>query len=111
MLPSHLLNEFRSSLFRGQYNLLFGSGISTTSTNHLGNRLQSTDELRASLCRLKNANASTSLSRICQALLNDEVQQWIIDPYSGCIASSELLPLSNYIWRRVFTFNIDDVIE
>jgi hypothetical protein len=111
MLTGDPLRLFRETLLAGSYNLLLGAGVSLDSTNSKGVKLRSAGQLTGDLCTLKNVRASTPLHRVYPLLSPDEIKIHLIDPYSGCAPGPSLAPLPNYVWRRIFTFNVDDVIE
>lgn len=111
MIPAKKLESFESSLISGQYNLLLGSGISLDSTNGHGDLLPGAEALRTRLCSLKNVKESTSLQRVYQLLSENEITKELTDRFANCNPHSSLMPLPMYLWRRLFTFNIDDCIE
>lgn len=111
MLDTSLLATFRDSLFTGRYNLLLGSGVSLTSHNRKGEALRDVERLREDLCKLTGSKSNTSLTRAYSLLTAEQRKTEIVDAYSGCRPGADLLPLQRYIWKRLFTFNVDDVIE
>jgi hypothetical protein len=111
MIPSELLEAFKTSLLSGEYNLLLGSGVSLDSRNGEGTQLQSAETLRKNLCAKKGVDGNTALHRVYSLLSAAERETEIIKAYSACIAGDSLKPLTNFLWRRLFTFNVDDVIE
>ena len=44
-------------------------------------------------------------------LNSNQREEQLVERYSGCRPGSSLSHLPRYIWRRLFTFNIDDVLE
>src|SRR5262245_66414599 len=107
MIKSELLPALSQTLLAGGYNLLLGSCIALDSKNGALQLLRSTETLRQDLCRLKGARDNTSLSRVA-ALLNDrEIQEHLVVPYSKCAPGSSLQYLPHFLWRRLFTLNID----
>lgn len=111
VIPTEYISSFRTALFSGGYNLLFGAGISLSSLNSSGQPLLSTEALRVRLCEAKTVRSTTPLSRVYGLLTDEEVETYIIRPFSNCIAAGDLYPLARYLWLRMFTLNIDDVIE
>ena len=111
MISDELFGSFRDSLYSGQYNLLLGSGVSLGSRNQAGQGLKSADQLRSDLCALTGARASTSLPRVYSLLNPQQRQQQITEMYLGCTAGDELDPLPRYVWKRILTFNVDDVLQ
>lgn len=111
MIPDDLLEAFSATLLTGGYNLLLGSGVSLDSHNGQGELLRSSDILRKDLCALKNVRDTTNLPRVYSMLSPHERQKELVERFSSCRPGPSLTPLSRYLWRRVFSFNIDDVIE
>ena len=111
MLPSELMPAFKQSLLAGHYNLLLGSGTSIGSTNGKGRKLESSEALRARLCKVKGVKPETSLTRVYGLLTADEIASEVTQAFGGCVSSVEIRPLTAFIWSRLFTFNIDDVVE
>lgn len=111
MLDAALLPAFRESLLSGKYNLLLGAGVSLTSRNRAGLLLRSTEQLRLDLCKATGAHPTAALPRVYGLLQPDQVRTEIVNRYSGCTPGPELGPLKRYVWKRIFTFNVDDVIE
>ena len=111
MLDKELIGSFRHTLFAGKYNLLLGSGVSLSSRDRNGAFLRGTEKLRQDICELTGARAGTSLSRAYSLLTEQQRRAELIDRYSNCQPGEELFPLHKCLWKRIFTFNIDDVIE
>lgn len=111
MVPASDLESFRSTLFSGSYNFLSGFGISRGSRNHAGIELLGAEGLRQHLCALTGARANTMLTRVYQLLTPAQIQTEIVERYQGCQPSAALQFVDSYLWRRHFTFNVDDVLE
>ena len=111
MIDPSLADSFRNALFAGKYNLLLGSGVSLKSHDGHGKLLRGTEELRGDICKITGAKPETSLSRAYSLLTPQQRQSELLDRYSHCKPGRELLPLRQFLWKRIFTFNIDDVIE
>ncbi|MBD9506775.1 SIR2 family protein [Ensifer sp. ENS10] len=103
-------DAFVSSLKAGQYNLLLGAGVSLDSENSIG-KLPSGTTLRDELCDLKGVSKNKSLQKVFALLSESEVDQYITKRFSGCTAGATLSTLSTFVWRRAFTWNIDDALE
>ncbi|PKN93325.1 MAG: hypothetical protein CVU44_10565 [Chloroflexi bacterium HGW-Chloroflexi-6] len=111
MIPEELLTTFQDTLFRGNYNLLLGSGLSLDSKNEDGEFLRSSEKLRLHLCQITDAPESTTLQRVYALLNSQQKEQEIVKPYNKCVPGTSIQNVPHYIWRRLFTFNVDDVIE
>ncbi len=111
MLAQEYVRAFKGTLLAGSYNLLLGSGISLDSKNSKGVLLRSAETLRRDLCTLKGLRDTTTLPRVYSLLSDVERAVELIEGYSRCQPGPSLKALPNYLWRRLFTFNIDDVVE
>lgn len=111
MLNQEVLDKLRPSLFAGHYNLLLGSGISLDSTDKKGQPLKSAWDLTIDLCNLKGVKSSTPLSRVSLLLDSDEVEKYITKPYLACRPGETVKRLTSFVWRTVFTLNVDDALE
>lgn len=111
MIPDNMKPGFRDTLLKGGYNLLLGSGVTLDSHNRLGETLRSSEQLRKDLCTITGAPATTSLTR-AYALLGTELrEQELTQRFAGCQPGPSIESLPRFLWRRLFTFNIDDVLE
>lgn len=111
MLPPEIHDSFRASLFSGQYNLLLGSGVSLDSTDSHREPLQSASGLTKKLCELKKVSATTPLSRVALLLNPDEVEEHLTKPYSSCRPGETVKRVTGFVWRSIYSFNIDDALE
>lgn len=111
MLSSDDLESFRQGLFAGQYNLLLGSGVSLDSRDRNGNDLKSASALTKDLCVYKGVSENTTLSRVSLLLDSAETDKYLTQPYLGCRPGETVKRLTSYVWKSVFTFNIDDALE
>jgi hypothetical protein len=103
-------DAFISSLRVGQYNLLTGAGASMDSSNGKG-LLPSGTSLRNELATLKNANPNQPLQKIFSLLDAKEVEEHVTKRFSNCVPGPTYQLLRSFIWKRVFTFNVDDAME
>ncbi len=111
MLTPEILDSFRASLFSGQYNLLLGSGVSLDSVDAHREPLQSASALTKKLCELKKVSATTPLSRVALLLKPDEVEEHLTKPYSSCRPGETVKRITGFVWRAIYSFNIDDALE
>lgn len=111
MFDADKLSSIASSVRAGHYNLLLGAGVSLDSKNSRGEFLPSGDRFRLDLCKLKGARETSSLQRVYSTLTESEIQEQVIDRFSKCIPGPTLEKFTKFIWRRIFTFNIDDALE
>ena len=110
LLDDQIFERISTSLKAGQYNLLLGSGVSKDSRNEKGD-LPSGEELRTKLCRLKGARENSSLQRVYGTLTPAEIHEHVVDHYKDCTPGPSVTKLTRYLWRRIFTWNIDDALE
>ncbi|MDD5087621.1 MAG: SIR2 family protein [bacterium] len=111
MIPDTLIPSFERSIKAGDYSLLVGTGVSLTSHDKKGNLLLGTSALHQELCRLRQVREGTTLSQIYEMLSHEEKETHVVERYRGCSPDTKLTPLTRYIWNRIFTLNIDDVLE
>lgn len=111
MLSSSELEQIKSSLFAGHYNLLLGSGISMDSTNGAGQKLKSAGALAEELIALKGLRPNTPLSRATMTLDEREIDKYVTKPFSSCRAGATVKQITSFVWKTAFTFNIDDALE
>lgn len=101
---------FLAALRAGQYNLLLGAGFSMDSTNGRGG-IPSGKDLSNELEKI--TGASGTLQRV-YSLINKNpklIKEHITDRFSDCVPGPTAKLMSSFVWKRVFTWNIDDVIE
>ncbi len=110
MTPEEL-DRLAISLRAGDYNLLLGAAVSLGSKNANGIDLPLGGELRDELCDLKGARKSNSLQRVYGLLDESEIATHITERFVGCVPGPALQALPSFIWRRIFTLNIDDALE
>jgi SIR2-like domain len=111
MLTPDILESLRPHLFSGHYNLLLGSGVSLDSKDTKATPLKSASDLTLELCKLKDVPDSTSLSRVSLLLESGDVDKYITKPYSNCRGGATVKKLTSFVWRTVFTLNVDDALE
>lgn len=98
-----------SGLRAGQYNLLLGAGFSMDSSNAMG-QLPSGNELLDELAAATKGRKST-LQRLYQLLTPSQVKECITNRFVGTEPGTTAKLMSLFVWRRVFTWNVDDVLE
>ena len=111
MLTQEVQEQVKAGLFAGQYNLLLGSGASLDSFDRHNKPIVGASDLTRSLNTLKAVNANTSLSRVSLLLTREEVQCHLTDRYSSCRPGGTVRFLPKFVWKSIYTFNIDDCIE
>jgi hypothetical protein len=101
----------KDTLFAGGYSLFFGSGASFGSKNSRNVALPTAEELRENLVQLKSLKERSSLHRAYSQLTQAEVDTHLTDQFSNCVPGPALLTIPGFIWRRIYTLNIDDALE
>ena len=110
-LSSDRLETLIRDIRNGDYNLLIGAGTSYGGVNSRGEPLPLSEEFRIELCDLKGARGSTSLQRVFETLDDCEIDRHVVQRFSGCKPSKALNSLPSFIWKRIFTLNVDDALE
>lgn len=110
-LNDHQKNSLINSVRNGEYNLFLGAGVSLDSTNGDGDNLLSGSQLKSNLCKLTGARESSTLQRVFSGLTEQQIETHITRAFSGCTSGKSLDLIRKFIWRRIFTNNIDDALE
>ncbi|MEN3973333.1 SIR2 family protein [Sphingomicrobium sp. XHP0235] len=100
-----------SSLKIGDYNLLLGAAASLGTLNSSNQSLPLANSYREMLCGITRASQSTSLARVFSMLNEDEVEEHVTKFLSAANPGAALQAIPHFIWRRVFTLNVDDALE
>lgn len=106
--PQH--EAFISSLASGRYNLLLGAGSSMDSCNIKG-KLPDGETFKNDLCKIAGASQKHSLQRVFNLLTPDQISEHVTKRFIDCTPGKTAELLSKFLWKRIFTWNIDDVIE
>lgn len=101
---------FVTSLMSGHYSLLLGAGASMDCENHFG-KLPSGKEFKKELCDFKAVSADYSLQQIYSLLTPAEVKKLVTDRFSAAKPGPTYNDLATFVWRYIFTWNIDDALE
>lgn len=109
-LPGEKLAALKASVRAGEYNLFVGAGISLDASNAKG-PLPSGGTLKDVLCKLTGARSSSSLQRVFGGLTPQQVKEHVTDRFARCEPGPTAAMFPSFVWRRVFTLNIDDVLE
>lgn len=101
-----------TALYAGEYHLLLGAGFSKSSISQNGTPVLDGDSLTKYLQQQLGIAESSSLNQLyieCQH--RQLVKPLITNNYCGCTPDPKLGSLCQYVWKRAYTFNIDDVLE
>jgi hypothetical protein len=105
------LTLFRTSLERGGYSVLLGAGASCTSLGRDGAHLPLGRGLVAELADRFGLPDSYGLPSLAGAIKEPDLHDYLSLRFSGCKASEASRLIPSFIWRRIFTYNIDDVLD
>jgi hypothetical protein len=111
MLPAEEYEAFRTTLLAGGYNVLIGSGLTRGSTNGRHEQMLVGETLRDRLCTLTGAPGETPLARVVGLLTPDQVDSELTERYSHCNPASSLGVFTRFLWKRLYTLNIDDCVQ
>ena len=100
-----------ASVRAGDYNLLLGAGVSLDSTNGEGVGLLSGNALRRRLCEVTQLSETNSLQRAASALTPSQIDVELTQRFSRCKSGPSAQPIPRFLWKRIFTLNIDDVLD
>lgn len=95
----------------GKYSLFLGAGVSKDSFDSSGQSLKDGNEFRKLLCDVTEMPSSTPLSSVAQLLSAEDKKKYITKPFSNTIPGETYKHLSNFIWKTIYTLNVDDCIE
>jgi hypothetical protein len=110
-IAPEILAQVKDTLLLGKYSLFLGSGASNDSQDRHGLDLPSSDSLRQELVKLKDLKSNSSLARAYAQLSELEVEERLTKRFSNCTAGHTNKKISEFIWSRVYTLNIDDALE
>lgn len=115
MLRDEMKSYFFETLCKGEYNLLLGAGVSLDSVNIKNEKMLSGEMLRRQIASILNAKDNTPLNRLSRVLIedkrNDVLDEIFTNGYTTKTTGNSLKYIPNYVWKNIFTFNIDNVLE
>ena len=100
-----------SSVRAGDYNLFLGAGVSLDSTGGDNKPLPSGWRLQEALCGAAGISVNSALQRAFSALNENQVDTLITKRFSPCKCGPSLKRLPSFLWKRIFTLNVDDALE
>lgn len=114
-LPAHLLKQIEN----GNVCLVMGAGCSLTSSNGIPEKIPSTERFCEIVCGAAGLPYSGENPKdVFQAvrapsgpLSNTDLKQLFVDHFTNCLPSPEINDLVGFVWRRIYTFNVDDVLR
>jgi hypothetical protein len=99
-----------ASIRAGEYNLFLGAGVSLDASNEFG-PLPSGATFKDDLCKATGSRPTSSLQRALSNLTNIQIKQYITDRFAKCTPGDTSIRIPQFVWRRIFTLNLDDVLE
>ena len=96
---------------QGKYSLFLGAGISCDSFDAKGNLLPSGESFRKQICNANGLSDSTPLNYAAQFLTDDDREKYITKPFSNTIPGETYNNFCKFIWKSIYTLNVDDCIE
>lgn len=110
MIPVDIHASFKAALFSGQYSLLLGAGASLDGRKKGGDPIIGGAGLTKLLADKKGAPSNTTLQRVSGLYSPDELHKILFDEYTNLVPGRTVQLLPDLIWRRIYTFNIDDLV-
>jgi hypothetical protein len=101
---------FLSSLKFGQYSLLLGAGSSADTKNSIW-EMPIGEAYKDYLCKVTQASSKHSLQRVFGLLKPNQIEEHVTNRFKGCQPGQTSEGISKFVWKRIFTWNIDDVLE
>ena len=111
MLPNSERSRLLAGLMAGRYTLLLGAGFSSAATSADSKPLPLTNELVDELARKFGKSKGHPLHRLWGSLGKPDRENYLVERFKGCIVPDSLRVLSRFFWERIYTFNVDDVVE
>ncbi len=99
------------ALRAGRYSLLLGAGFSAASQSRDGRPLPTGGQLAQELSTaFRLPENKYTLSALCGAIEPERRNSFFKDRFLNCIASPGAALVPSFVWRHIFTFNVDDVL-
>ncbi|ETT28848.1 hypothetical protein RAJCM14343_1567 [Rhodococcus aetherivorans] len=112
-VPSDQRDQFLQTLISGKYNLLLGAGASVDSTDKHGLSLPSGTGLTEEI----NSIAGSSQKQLSDAYeialdrARPEIENYFKNRFIDCVPAHWWTIFSECVWNRIWTLNVDDVVE
>lgn len=112
MFPENEQKRIVEAVRRGRYSLLLGAGFSASSTDARGETLPVGDRLRDDLAdKFLGGIRNYSLAATCGAIEQPALSAYLTDRFLNCSNSEGSGLLRKFVWKAIYTFNIDDVLH
>ncbi len=110
MIPSHLEHAVFEAIRRGRYSLFLGAGYSCSACSSSGLSLPLGDRLREELSKEFHLPPQYSLGQITAAIPLPKLHSFFTSRLQNCRPHPASLYISTFIWRSIYTVNIDDCL-
>ncbi len=116
MTHSEIIHKLATGIAHSEYSLLLGAGASLGAVGGNGRPLPTAIQLRNALVDhfgIETGGESTTLVQVydyCSRHFNRRLTKYLSQWFRGCQPSWQNL-IAEFNWRRIWTFNIDDVLE
>lgn len=100
-----------ASIKAGEYNAFLGAGVSLDAANAAGAFLPSGEVLRARLCEVAGLSTRSPMQRAASALTEAQIEIELTTRFSGAVPGPSLAPFPRFLWKRIYTLNIDEGLE
>ncbi|NRD54466.1 SIR2 family protein [Corallococcus exiguus] len=110
MLPDSIKPSVIAALRRGRYSLLLGAGFSADSTNSTGESLPVGDRLKNDIAKAFGLEDYYPLAMLAGAVPAETLGKFFEQKFKGCVASERIRIVSQFVWKSIYSFNVDDVL-
>ncbi|MBK7191944.1 MAG: SIR2 family protein [Myxococcales bacterium] len=111
MIEKDLSERLIAGVRSAKYSLLVGAGFSRVATSADGRPLPIGQELSNELARQFSMPENHPLARLWGALPTPQRENALASRFKGCIVASHEIPVHRLVWRTIYSFNVDDVVE
>ncbi len=112
MIPEDIAGKVVNGVRAGLYSLLLGSGFSAEAQSPDGRLLPTGSQLAEELAKEFRLPLGHPLPRLWGALPSPDRERYLAQRLTNSqVSNEELLPVHKFVWRSVYTFNVDDVVE
>ena len=105
------IQQIRDTLLVGRYSLFLGAGPNFGGKDGRGRDMPLSDDLRKELVALKNLKQTSSLARAYALLTQGEIDTYVTERFTNCTPNAATLMLPKFLWKRIYTLNVDDCLE
>ncbi|HEY5957125.1 MAG TPA: SIR2 family protein, partial [Polyangiaceae bacterium] len=111
ILSQDELTLFSEGVKQGAYRLLLGAGFSVSSVGSDGSPLPLGNGLASEIASRFDLPDTYPLAQIANAVDPSELSPFLRGRFSGCTASTRAMLLGQFLWKRIYSYNVDDVVD